>query len=222
MTSTIITISRQYGSGGREIGKKLADLLEIPFYDNELITIAAKKSGYAEGLFEQADQKPTGSLLYSLSMFGSNLASFDLPLNDKVFLIQSDIIREVAAKSGCVIVGRCADYVLRENPKCVNVFICGELEDRIQWAIRENDVEPEKAKDTVLKIDKRRATYYNYYTSMKFGNAANYHLCLNSSVLGREGSAEIIHQFVEKKDALEGLGRLGATGLKDKPPSFST
>lgn len=201
MTNTIITISRQYGSGGREIGKKLAEELGIPFYDNEIITIAAKKSGFAEGIFEQADQKPTGSLLYSLSMFGANLASFDLPLNDKVFLIQSDIIREIAAKSGCVIVGRCADYVLRENPNCVNVFISGDLEERMQWAVRENGVEPEKAKETVLKIDKRRATYYNYYTSMKFGNATNYQLCLNSSVLGRNGTVEIIRKFVELKDA---------------------
>lgn len=203
MTDAIITISRQYGSGGREIGKLLAGQLGIPFYDNELITIAAKKSGYAEGLFEQADQKPTGSLLYSLSMFGSNLAAFDLPLNDKVFLIQSDIIREVAAKGGCVIVGRCADYVLRENPRCVNIFIYGDIDDRVKWAIQENEVEPDKARDTVLKIDKRRATYYNYYTSMKFGNAVNYHLCINSSVLGRNGSAEVIRRFVEMRDEKE-------------------
>jgi len=199
VTDTIITISRQYGSGGREIGKLLAEELGIPFYDNELITIAAKKSGYAEGLFEQADQRPTGSLLYTLSMFGSNVATFDLPLNDKVFLIQSDIIREVAAKGSCVIVGRCADYVLREDPRCLNVFICGNLEDRLQWAIREKGVDPERAREALQKIDKRRATYYNYYTNMKFGDAANYHLCVNSSVLGRKGTACFIREFVENR-----------------------
>ena len=200
MTSTIVTISRQYGIGGREIGKLLAEQLEVPFYDNELITIAAKKSGYAEGLFVQADQKPTGSLLFSMSMLGTNRVSFDLPLNDKIFLIQSDIIREVAGKGGCVIVGRCADYVLRENPACVNVFISGDLDDRVRWAIQAGEVEESKARESVLKVDKRRAAYYNYYTSMKFGAADHYHLCLNSSCLGRQGSAELIRSFVCRLD----------------------
>ncbi len=201
MKNTIITISRQYGSGGREIGKRLAEQLGIPFYDNELITIAAKKSGYAEAVFEQADQKPAGSLLYSLSMFSSAVGTFDLPLNDKIFLVQSDIIKEVAAKGSCVIVGRCADYVLRDNPDCVNVFIHGNLADRVEWAIRENDIDPEKAREMVLKTDKRRATYYNYYTSLKFGAAENYHLCINSSAVGRDGAVEVIRKYIDKKQA---------------------
>lgn len=201
MKNTIITISRQYGSGGREIGKRLAEQLGIPFYDNELITIAAKKSGYAEAVFEQADQKPAGSLLYSLSMFSSTVGTFDLPLNDKIFLVQSDIIKEVAAKGSCVIVGRCADYVLRDNPDCVNVFIHGNLADRVEWAIRENDIDPEKAREMVLKTDKRRATYYNYYTSLKFGAAENYHLCINSSAVGRDGAVEVIRKYIDKKQA---------------------
>lgn len=200
MTNAIITISREYGSGGREIGKKLAQQLEIPFYDHELISIAAKKSGFAEGIFDQADQRPTGSLLYTLSMFGGPATAFDLPLNDKVFLIQSDIIREVASQGGCVIVGRCADYVLKGNPNLINIFIHGDLKDRMEWAIKENDIPPEKAKDAVLKIDKRRATYYNYYTSQKFGRAQNYDLTLNSSSLGRDASVEVIKQFVHLKE----------------------
>ena len=109
MKNPIITISREFGSGGREAGTIVAQKLNIPYYDNALITIAAKKSGFVEELFEQADQKPTGSLLYSLSMFGAGMSSLELPLNDKIFLIQSDIIKEVAAQGSCVIVGRCAD-----------------------------------------------------------------------------------------------------------------
>lgn len=201
MTNTIITISREYGSSGREIGKRLAEKLSIPFYDNDLITIAAKKSGYAEGLFDNADQKPTGSLLYSLSMFGSSVGNFDLPLNDKVFLIQSDIIKEVAAKGGCVIVGRCADYVLRDFSNCVNVFIHADLHTRTKWAMEEAGLPAERAKDVVLKTDKRRATYYNYYTSQKWGRAENYDLCIDSSVLGINGTTEVISRFVEMKEA---------------------
>ena len=201
MTKTIVTISREYGSGGREVGKKLAEALGVPFYDNELITIAAQKSGFSEGLFEGADQKPTGSLLYSLSMYGAGVAAFDLPLSDKVFLIQSDIIKEVASKSGCVIVGRCADYVLREFPNTVNAFLHAELNDRVGWAIRENDVPVEKAKEAVLKIDKRRAAYYSYYTSQKWGRAENYDLSIDSSALGVDGTVEILKRFVELADA---------------------
>ena len=201
MSKTIVTISREYGSAGREIGKKLAQELDVPFYDNEIITIAAKKSGYDEGIFENADQKPAGSLLYSLSMFGTSAGTFDLPLNDKVFLIQSDIIREVAAESGCVIVGRCADYVLKENPNCIKIFIHADLNTRIDWAVRENDVPPEKARETVRKIDKRRAAYYNYYTSLNWGSAGNYDLCINSATLGVAGTVEVIRKFVETKQA---------------------
>lgn len=200
MTNTIITISREYGSGGREIGKKLAEQLGIPFYDNEIISIAAQKSGFAESIFEQEEQKPSNGFLYAQSMYGVGTTAFDLPLGDKIFLIQSDIIREVAAKGACVIVGRCADYVLRDNPNCVNVFVRADLKTRTDWAIRETDVPPEKAKETVQKIDKRRAAYYNYYTSKKFGSASNYDLCVNSAVLGRDGTVDVIRTFVERRD----------------------
>ena len=203
MTNTIVTISRQYGSGGREVGKKLAEKLGVPFYDNELITLAAKKSGYAEGLFEEDKQWSSGSLLYSLSLYGNSFGSFDLPLNDKVYMIQSNVIREVAQKGGCVIVGRCADYVLRDFPRCVNVFIHSDLARRMDWAIREADIPADKARDTVLKIDKRRSTYYNFYTSSKFGEASNYDLCVNSGTLGIAGTVEVIRKFIELKDAVK-------------------
>ena len=197
MKNPIITISREFGSGGRESGQIVAQKLNIPYYDNALITIAAKKSGFVEELFEQADQKPTGSLLYSLSMFGAGMSSVELPLNDKIFLIQSDIIKEVAAQGPCVVVGRCADYVLRETENVVNVFLYGSIEARTAFAIREHDFPSEKAAEAVKKFDKRRASYYHYYTGKKWGEAKNYHLCMDTTNLTPEKTAEIILKYVD-------------------------
>lgn len=192
----IITISREFGSGGREAGTIVAQKLNIPYYDNALITIAAKKSGFVEELFEQADQKPTGSLLYSLSMFGAGMSSLELPLNDKIFLIQSDIIKEVAAQGPCVIVGRCADYVLRDTQNVVNFFLYGDLEARTAFAVKERDLPSAKAAEAVAKYDKRRASYYHYYTGKKWGEAKNYHLCMDTTHLTPEKTAEVILQYV--------------------------
>ena len=193
----VITVSREFGSGGRESGQIVAQKLNIPYYDNALITIAAKKSGFVEELFEQADQKPTGSLLYSLSMFGAGMSSVELPLNDKIFLIQSDIIKEVAAQGPCVVVGRCADYVLRETENVVNFFLYGSIEARTAFAIREHDFPSEKAAEAVKKFDKRRASYYHYYTGKKWGEAKNYHLCMDTTNLTPEKTAEIILKYVD-------------------------
>ena len=197
MKNPIITISREFGSGGRESGQIVAQKLNIPYYDNALITIAAKKSGFVEELFEQADQKPTGSLLYSLSMFGAGMSSVELPLNDKIFLIQSDIIKEVAAQGPCVVVGRCADYVLRETENVVHFFLYGSIEARTAFAIREHDFPSEKAAEAVKKFDKRRASYYHYYTGKKWGEAKNYHLCMDTTNLTPEKTAEIILKYVD-------------------------
>lgn len=197
MKNPIITISREFGSGGRESGQIVAQKLNIPYYDNALITIAAKKSGFVEELFEQADQKPTGSLLYSLSMFGAGMSSVELPLNDKIFLIQSDIIKEVAAQGPCVVVGRCADYVLRETENVVNFFLYGSIEARTAFAIREHDFPSEKAAEAVKKFDKRRASYYHYNTGKKWGEAKNYHLCMDTTNLTPEKTAEIILKYVD-------------------------
>lgn len=197
MKNPIITISREFGSGGRESGQIVAQKLNIPYYDNALITIVAKKSGFVEELFEQADQKPTGSLLYSLSMFGAGMSSVELPLNDKIFLIQSDIIKEVAAQGPCVVVGRCADYVLRETENVVNFFLYGSIEARTAFAIREHDFPSEKAAEAVKKFDKRRASYYHYYTGKKWGEAKNYHLCMDTTNLTPEKTAEIILKYVD-------------------------
>ena len=135
-TNTIITIERQYGSGGHLIGEKLAESLGIPFYDSELIKVAAKESGICEEIFESFDEKPTTSFLYSLVMdpysLGYNSNSFDLPLNHKVFLAAFDTIKELASKGPCVFVGRCADYALEDNPELLSVFIHANMEHRIE------------------------------------------------------------------------------------------
>ncbi len=199
MTKSIITIGRQYGSGGREIGKKLADQLGIPFYDNELLDIAAKKSGICEELFQTNDEKPTSSLLYSLVMgsYGGN----SLPFNHKIFLAQFDAIRSIADEGPCVIIGRCGDYALEDYPNLINIFIHADLKLRIKRAIENYGIESGKAEDFVLKTDKKRASYYNFYSSRKWGNLDNYDLTVDSGFLGIDNTVELIKKFIELKEA---------------------
>lgn len=199
----IITISRQYGSGGREIGEKLAKKLGIPFYDNELITRAAKESGFAESVFEKAESKATNSLLYSIAMgmsaYGSQDLGFaNLSLDDRIYLAQSDVIRKVATEGPCVIVGRCADYILKEKPNVVNVFIWADLKNRVERAITMYNMPEKKAEENILKIDKRRANYYNYHANEKWGRAENYHLSIKSDYVGIDNAVEVIKLYVEK------------------------
>lgn len=198
----VITISRQYGSGGREIGAKLAKELRIPFYDNELITRAAKESGFAEAAFHNAESKASNSLLYSIAMgmnsYGNQELGFShLSLDDRIYLAQSDVIRKVAAEGPCVIVGRCADYILKEMENVINIFICADLAFRVERAIRIDHMAENKIEDNILKIDKRRANYYNYHASEKWGRAENYHLSLKSSSIGIDGCVELIKRYVE-------------------------
>ena len=183
----IITITRQYGSGGREIGEKLAEKLGVKFYDKELITRAAKESGFAEVAFERAEEKATNSLLYSIAMgmnaYGSQDFGFSsLSIDDRIFLAQSNIIRKVAAEGPCVIVGRCADYILKEEPDMVSVFLQASLDFRIDRATKLYGITKEKAAEEVLKYDKRRANYYNYHTSEKWGSIGNYDLVLRTDI----------------------------------------
>lgn len=198
----VITISRQYGSGGREIGAKLAAKLGIPFYDNEIITRAAKESGFAEAAFENVESKASNSLLYSIAMgmnaYGSHDLGFShLSLDDRIYLAQSDVIRKVAAEGPCVIVGRCANYILKDLPNVINVFIWADMDFRIERAIRIDNLSPNKIEDNILKIDKRRANYYNYHASEKWGRAENYHLSLKSSYIGIDNCVDCIKLFVE-------------------------
>ncbi len=196
MSKHIITISRQYGSGGRFVGKLLAEKLGIPLYDNELITLAAQKSGYSESIFENVEKSSTHSLLYSLSMFGTTAGVYGLPLADKVFIIQSEIIKKIASEGPCVIVGRCADYVLKDEPNIVDVFIHSDIESRIKRAITYYGLAKEKAKDAIIKTDKRRASYYNYYTGLRWGEANNYEISLNSDKVGIDNCVDILYKFI--------------------------
>ena len=203
--NTIITIGRQYGSGGHDIGKQLAEELNVPFYDKALLERAAKDSGLCQEIFENHDEKPTNSFLYSLVMdtysLGYTTSSFsEMPLNHKIFLAQFDAIKNIAKEGPCVIVGRCADYALAEFPNVVNVFLHADLQDRIVRIARRHDLTDAKAKDLIIKTDKRRASYYNYYTSKKWGEAAGYDLSLNTATLGIDGTIHMIREFVNYKE----------------------
>ena len=202
--TTVITIGRQYGSGGREIGMKLAQDLGIKCYDKELLDRAAKDSGICQELFEHHDEKPTNSFLYSLVMdtysFGYSSAAFaDMPINHKVFLAQFDTIKKLAEEESCVMVGRCADYALEDYPNVVSVFITGDEEDKIKRISELYDVDEAKAKDLMVKTDKRRASYYNYYSNKKWGDPKSYDMCINSSAVGPEGAVDLIMELAKKK-----------------------
>ncbi len=199
----VLTIGREYGSNGRLIGKKTAELLGVNFYDSELITMAAKQSGMSHNLLKDIDEKAANSLMYSLAV-GSNAFSaltgvYNMPLNDKLFLLQADIVKEIAARENAVIVGRCSDYVLREDTHTLNVFIYAPYELRKQTVAERFDISTDKAAEMIVKKEKQRKNYYNYYTGAKWGVRTNYHLCIDSSVLGIDGTASLIADLIKNK-----------------------
>lgn len=209
MANKIYTIGREFGSGGREVGEKLAAKLGIKLYDKELLQQAAKDSGFCEEIFENHDEKPTNSFLYSLvmdtySISGYSAAPFlDMPLNHKVFLAQFETIKKIAEKESCVIVGRCADYALSDNPNCINVFIHADLDVRIKNVSRNLNITENKARDIINKTDKQRASYYNYYTSKKWGDSKSYNLSLDAGKLGTDNCVEMILKFRELMDTMK-------------------
>lgn len=203
-SKVVITIARQFGSGGREIGEKLANRLEIPFYDKSLIHLAAKESGIDEDLFDFADEKAYHRFWTASSgnagFYGNRISLFnEMPMNDKLFLIQSNIIRKLSDNGSCVIVGRCADYILRNDKYTVPVFIHASEQDRLNRAVHTYGVDEKDAKDVMIKTDKRRASYYNYYSGGKWGRADNYDLSVNSSASGIDGAVDLIIKFVGLK-----------------------
>ena len=204
----VITIGRQYGSGGREVGRRLASRLEIPYYDKEILSEASKDSGICEELFEDHDEKPTRSFLYSLvtgvQTHGNPSTMYmDMPLNHRIFLAQFDTIRRLAGNGPCVVVGRCADYVLRDEKNVVNVFLKADMEHRIQRAI-ERGAEPSRAQDIVKRRDKERASYYNYYATTTWGDVNNYDLCLDTGKVGYDGAVDMIIAYIELREKLLG------------------
>ena len=186
MKRTIITISREHCTGGLDIARKVAENMGIPFYDKELITMAAKESGLSEESIAAVEKRHSTSLLYSLYTMGG-----ELPLNDQVFLIQSRIITDIASKGPCVIVGRCADYVLDEFPNCLRVFVMAPLEERVRRAREEYHVETVHMENYVTRQDRYRASYYNHFVGKKWGDMGNYDLCINSHI-GIENAVQAI------------------------------
>ena len=197
-----VTITRQYGSGGHDIGKALAKALGIGFYDKELISLAARESGIAPEVFEKADERPANSLLYSLSVglynYGNGLSSpmDDLPVNDKLYILQHKIIKEKAESESFVIVGRCADYILKDYPGVVKVFIYADIESRIRRAISRHDIEPARAKQAIIKTDKNRANYYSFYSGQKWGQVENYDFCINTTKLDVDQAVKLITDYI--------------------------
>lgn len=199
----VINIGRQLGSGGKSIAEELANYFKVTVYDKKLIDIAAQESGLSKEFFEKADEKAAKSVLRAFFGTRSGIAEYGYTEtclnNNELFKIQSDVIRQVAERESCIFVGRCADYILREHPRCVNVFITGNLLDRAQRLCDRQGIGMEEALDTIKKIDRKRANYYNYYSNRTWGEADTYHLCINSSSLGLEGTAEFVRDFVTEK-----------------------
>lgn len=200
---TVITIGRSFGSGGREIGIRLAQKLEIPFYDKELLRKAAEKSGLCEKLFENFDERPK-SLLYSIAM---DSYLFSLPgsgasdsLEQQVYLATFDAIRHIALEGPCVIIGRCADYALEDFPNKLRLFITAPLEKRIKTVTERDQLPKEKARALIAKTDKRRSSYYEYYSSQKWSSVDSYDFCLDSSVFGYDGTVALIENMIALKE----------------------
>lgn len=200
---TIITIGRQFGSGGREIGVRLAKKLGIPFYDKELLRAAAEESGLCQKVFENFDEKPK-SLLYSIAM---DSYMFSIPgtglsdsLEQQVYLATYDTLRRIAGEGSCVIIGRCADYALHDNPNAVRLFIHAPMEKRVQTVMQRDGLEEDKTRTKIIKTDKRRASYYEYYSSQKWGAVDSYDFCLDSSVFGLDGTVNLIEDIVKRKE----------------------
>lgn len=201
----VVNIGRQLGSGGREVGEKLAARLGIDFYDKELIALASKESGLCPEFFEKADEKASQNIVGGFwgmrfpFISESVMMTNNCLSNDALFKIQSDVIRNLAEEKSCLFVGRCADYILREHPRCVNVFVSASRPDRIARLCRLHGIEAQEAENMMDKADKKRAEYYGYYSYKQWGVASSYHLCIDSSLLGIDGTVDFIEHFVRKK-----------------------
>lgn len=200
----VIAIGRQCGSSGKVIGEKVAAALGIKCYDKELLALAAKNSGLCEELFQSHDEKPTNSFLYSLVMdtYNVGLTSsgyMDMPINHKIFLAQFDTIKKLAEEESCVIVGRCADYALADDPNLVSVFITADDKEKIQSLKELYQIDDAKAKEVMVKTDKKRSSYYNYYSNKKWGDVRSYDLCINRSPIGVDGAVDMILKYIEVK-----------------------
>ena len=201
--TTVITIGRQFGSGGRAIGKLIAEKLGIPCYDKELIKHIAEESGFSPEILADYDEKPTNSFLYSLSLgaytYGNTLTGVpEMPMSDKIFAVQSDVIKNLAKKGPCVIIGRCAASILKEEADVFSVFIHADAEARMKRVAEYENISSDAAYELLKKSDKKRASYHNYYSELKWGAATSYDICINSKI-GFENAAQIIVDCVKLK-----------------------
>jgi cytidylate kinase len=202
----VITIGRQYGSGGHQVARELSKMLGIKMYDKELIDIAAKESGISENILKAYDEKPTNSFLYSLSLGAysfenSLLGTPSIPLVDRVFAAQANIIKDIADKESCIFVGRCANSILEDRPNVLSVFIHTDIERRIDRICEYENISRAEASSIIRNADKKRASYYNDFSDLKWGDATAYDLCIDSRI-GIENVAEVIKLFIEHHNAL--------------------
>ncbi|MDE5853065.1 MAG: cytidylate kinase-like family protein, partial [Oscillospiraceae bacterium] len=200
----VITISRTYGSGGREIGHKLAKKLDLPFYDKELLQMVSKEFNYSEEYLKNADEKPTNSFLYSLSVAANSNFHFNydtMPINDQLFIAQAKLIKRLVNKSSCIIVGRCANSILADHPNILSAIIYAPLEKRIE-SIKEYDPNlksENEIKNLIKKNDKQRREYHKYYANNDWMVMENYHICLDSSKIGIDGCIDVLKQSAKTK-----------------------
>ena len=199
----VITIGRQLGSGGREIGQKLAAQLGIAFYDKELIRIASQQSGLKEEFFEKVDERKHFSLFTGLFGIRNSMTDDFLPnyylSNESLFKIQADVMRKLAEEGSCIFVGRCADYVMKDERNYLNIFIRADDDDRIRRIAETHKITDARAKEMIEKTDKERSNFYNYFSGKIWGSAESYHLCINSSLLGIDETVRLLHSVVEKR-----------------------
>ena len=198
----LVTLSREYGSGGRIIGRLVAEKLGVPFYDKEIIDMAVEKSGLSREIIETAELRAKSNFSYTLSSainFGDGLAGDAISMNEKLFITQFDIINQIGDMGAGVIVGRCADYILKDMPGVTDVFVYAELEDRIKRCIEVYGDEPEKIREKIATYDKARANYYNYHTCQKWGHFSNYNLAINSSYISEEAAADLVVDYINKR-----------------------
>jgi len=202
MGNFIIAIARQYGSGGREVGFKLSEKLSYKFYDKNLITLAAQKSGLSSDALSVVDEKAASSLLYTLAMgssvYNQSIGPVTLPINDKLFVVQSELIKELASTGeGIVVVGRCADYVLSDRANLVRVFITAPFDVRVKNIMNRHGLSEARAKDLIIKTDKRRSNYYSYYTGDKWGKSDKYDIVISTDKIGNSGAVEMIENYIK-------------------------
>jgi len=198
MTNKVITISRQFGSGGRTIGKKVAEKLGIPYYDKELVDQVAKESGFSHEFIEEIGEyaSVTSSFLFNIAVSAHPMGLIDtMSVSDKLYVCQTNVIRDLAEKGPCVIVGRCADYILQDTADCLKVFIHADMAFRAKRIVEVYGEREQSPEERLKDKDKRRSAYHRFYTNMKWGHAQNYHLTLDSGAIGIDKCVDIIAEL---------------------------